>query len=40
VSLRDLPWGSRDTLLIGVAGAAVAAALGIAVQKRIARDVD
>jgi hypothetical protein len=40
VSIRDLPRGSRDTILIGVAGVAVAAALGIAVQKRIARNVD
>lgn len=39
-SPRDLPWGSRDTLLIGVAGVAVAAAVGIAVQKRIASEAD
>jgi len=40
VSIRDLPWGSRDTLLIGVAGVAGAAAGGIAFQKRIASEVD
>ena len=32
--------GTRDNILLGVAGLAVAAALGMAYQKRIAEEVD
>jgi hypothetical protein len=32
--------GTRDNVMLGVAGLAVAAALGMAYQKRIAEEVD
>ena len=37
-SAAEMTSASRDTLLLGVAGVAVAAAVGIALQKRIATD--
>lgn len=39
-SAREMTSGSRDSVLLGLAGVAVAAALGIAIQKRIAAETD